>query len=183
MSHLVPCPSCARHVRTSEAQCPFCAGSLESVADTPAPKMPNTRLGRAAQFAFGAAVATSMTVSACGDGEGPNDPVDAAARQDSGAVSDSGASSDSGAATDSGVANDSGGLVALYGAVPLDSGMPDASASSDGGAAPDSGGFVALYGAVPPPDSGAAKADVGVDSGSTAIPAYGAPAIPESRNS
>jgi hypothetical protein len=53
-SHLASCPSCARHVRVSEAACPFCRASLsEAFRATPARQAPRARLGRAALFALG----------------------------------------------------------------------------------------------------------------------------------
>ena len=61
------CPSCTRHIRASESACPFC----DTVLDAPLriPPDTNRRLGRAAAFVFGAAIA----VSACGDDVTIND--------------------------------------------------------------------------------------------------------------
>ena len=60
-----PCPSCARHVRVSEAACPFCGASLDrSLQTTPAPLPPAARLSRAALFALGAS--TVSLAAACG---------------------------------------------------------------------------------------------------------------------
>jgi hypothetical protein len=58
---LIPCPSCARHVRAPAAVCPFCGASVALEA-RPRPVLP--RLGRAAVLAAGASLA------ACG-GSGP----------------------------------------------------------------------------------------------------------------
>src|SRR5690242_19819780 len=63
---LHPCPSCARHVRVVEMQCPFCAAALPERAAPPARKVPRG-LGRAALMAFGVAAATSL--AACGSSE------------------------------------------------------------------------------------------------------------------
>src|SRR5450755_792933 len=53
-AHLRPCPDCARHVRVSEAGCPFCGGTLtESFRASPRPQAPAVRLTRAALFALG----------------------------------------------------------------------------------------------------------------------------------
>ncbi len=53
-SHLVACASCARHVRVSEAACPFCGATLaDSLRASPRPQPPGVRLTRAALFAFG----------------------------------------------------------------------------------------------------------------------------------
>jgi hypothetical protein len=53
-AHLRPCPSCARHVRVSEADCPFCGAALsDEFRAAPRPRGPAARLSRAALFAFG----------------------------------------------------------------------------------------------------------------------------------
>jgi hypothetical protein len=64
-AHLIPCPSCARHVRASETACPFCRGALAATAARPAPRAPapTSRLSRAAMYAFGAGTIT--LASAC----------------------------------------------------------------------------------------------------------------------
>ncbi|HYJ10535.1 MAG TPA: hypothetical protein VEX18_16045, partial [Polyangiaceae bacterium] len=65
MSHLVPCPGCARHVRQSEAQCPFCNAAL-ALDHLPPPVLPRGRMGRAATFAFGASLVGATSLIACG---------------------------------------------------------------------------------------------------------------------
>lgn len=65
MNHLVPCPHCQRHVRVAESVCPFCHASVDLSAH-PEPRLPQSRLGRAALFAFGATVAASLAATACG---------------------------------------------------------------------------------------------------------------------
>jgi hypothetical protein len=140
MSQLLPCPSCARHVRQTEAGCPFCGASL-SLADAPARALPTRRLGRAATFAFGAVIV--MSVSACGGTSNPGN--------------DSGIAPAYGAPADSGMMNDSG-MLAMYGGPPQDAG------SDTGGPGPlygapafdagdDGGGPAPAYGAVPAPDA------------------------------
>jgi hypothetical protein len=63
-ARLLPCPSCARHVRVSDEMCPFCAAALsDSRRSLPLPRTPASRLSRAALFAFGASAAA---VAACG---------------------------------------------------------------------------------------------------------------------
>lgn len=151
-SRLLPCPGCDRHVRIAESLCPFCGGALPLAYQSagPAP-LPTGRLGRAAKFAFGAAVAGVVAVSGCGDDGTP---------ADSGTVTDSGAG-DSATGDDSSVADsaveDSGGIMPAYGA-PADAG-PDPDAATDAGpgadAAADASGLPdgssgALYGAPPP---------------------------------
>jgi len=66
MSQLTPCPECQRHVRKTEARCPFCASAL-SLAHVPVPVLPRKRLGRAATFAFGASVVGATALVGCGD--------------------------------------------------------------------------------------------------------------------
>jgi hypothetical protein len=63
-ARLLPCPSCARHVRVSEGTCPFCAAALPaSLRSQPLPRSPGTRLSRAALYAFGA---SATALAACG---------------------------------------------------------------------------------------------------------------------
>jgi hypothetical protein len=126
MTQLLPCPSCARHVRQTEQGCPFCGVAIDLAAVAPRAQ-PTQRLGRAATFAFGAALATSVT--ACGGTGSGND---------AGFVALYGAPSDTGAQIDSG--SDGGGPAPAYGA-------PTDASTNDGSPA-------ALYGAVPAPDSG-----------------------------
>jgi hypothetical protein len=58
-AHLVACSACARHVRATEATCPFCKAAL-AVAASPR-KAPTERLSRAALYALGVG---SLTVAA-----------------------------------------------------------------------------------------------------------------------
>ena len=51
---LTPCAGCRRHVSTDAPTCPFCGAAVTA---GPVPGSPAGRLGRAAFFAFGAAVA------------------------------------------------------------------------------------------------------------------------------
>jgi hypothetical protein len=61
-SHLAACPCCARHVRVSEAACPFCHSvHSDAFRTTPARQPPRQRLTRAALFALG----TAGAVPAC----------------------------------------------------------------------------------------------------------------------
>lgn len=62
-ARLIPCSSCARHVRATEAACPFCSAVLPvTQATRPLPRSTGTRLSRAALFALGASAAA---VAAC----------------------------------------------------------------------------------------------------------------------
>lgn len=137
LSHVL-CPSCRRHVRLDDPRCPFCAEALPTSL-APSGVAPGRRLGRAATFAFGAAVATATTLACGDDSSAPPDAArldSGASRMDSGSSgSDSGTSMDAGADRDSATATDSG----------VDSGMSD-----DAGF--DAGGIAPPYGAPPPPE-------------------------------
>ncbi len=72
-SHLVACTGCARHVRASEAVCPFCRADLpRSLRDAAAPTPPMVRLGRAAILALGTGAAT-LAVACGGNVESADD--------------------------------------------------------------------------------------------------------------
>lgn len=66
MSQLVPCSSCGRHVRLTDATCPFCETKLDTAGlhALYAPRREGVQSGikRAAMFALGASMA-----AACGD--------------------------------------------------------------------------------------------------------------------
>jgi hypothetical protein len=65
-SHLVTCPSCARHVRASESVCPFCATVVPEATRSTKPRRPPTeRLNRSALYAFGVGGSLAV-VAACG---------------------------------------------------------------------------------------------------------------------
>lgn len=167
MSALSPCPDCARHVRVDERACPFCGAGV--ALEPPPLRVPSRRLGRAALFAFRAAVigAGGVATAACGASTGLEDPI---GRQDAATPSpspspgrDASAPPDAGGQVDAGT---DGGVIALYGGPRP---VPDAGA--------DAGGGMALYGAPPPPpverDAGAEQ-----DAGSPVTPAYGGPSLP-----
>jgi hypothetical protein len=62
---LVACPSCSRHVRSTERSCPFCGAAPPPSPGLPARSLPTrTRLTRAA-LAFGASTLAVATIS-CG---------------------------------------------------------------------------------------------------------------------
>jgi hypothetical protein len=138
---LLPCPSCDRHIMKSERACPFCGVAL-TLIDSAGGPLPAGRLGRAARFAWGAAVAGTLVVTGCG---GDDDGI-----SDSGVVTDGG-----GSGMDSGF--DSGAVFPPYGTPPDDGGgggddggvaVDDAGADADGGV-DDGGTSAALYGAPP----------------------------------
>jgi hypothetical protein len=158
-AHLRPCPSCARHVRTSESLCPFCAGVLpEAFRATAPPVLPTRRLGRAAMFAFGASLAGTP---ACDD---TAVPAGDAAIVDGGGDT---ASADTSPAGLDGAPPDLGYGADIYGAPPdLGTGADIHGAPPPADAGVDGGG-VAIYGAPPPRDAAPDLGNLG--------PVYGAP--------
>jgi len=135
MSHvLIPCTSCARHVRATEPSCPFCSCSLPEDPLGRAVPGPPRRLTRAAAWVFGA----SLAVASCAG--------EVTTGQSSGATS-------GGQGGAGGGPNDDGGVHPLYGAVPPpdagnDGGGPAEDAAMD---APDEdGSFNGPYGSPPP---------------------------------
>jgi hypothetical protein len=66
MMTLVPCPSCARHVRAGEGACPFCSSALPVDLAARAVPAATRRLSRVAAFGFAAAVAALGTASTTG---------------------------------------------------------------------------------------------------------------------
>jgi hypothetical protein len=73
MDQLEPCPHCQRHVRITEAACPFCSAPIaRAMARASARTLPTTRLGRAALFAFGVgAGVTGAGLEGCADDADP----------------------------------------------------------------------------------------------------------------
>ena len=126
--HLSSCPACARHVRVSEAACPFCGAALsDAFRARPAPRSPAARLSRSALYALG--MGTVTLAAACSSSSSPGGTDDAEAPI---ADAANGGSPETGVATPS------------YGASP-----------HDAGEAPyDAGGVVAAYGAPALPDGG-----------------------------
>ena len=110
------CPSCARHVRTNESSCPFCATALEASSDAPKNVAPLARgLTRAAILFAGA-----TTIAGCGgetSGSSGASSSGASSSGSSGATSSSGASSSSSSGATS--------TVAVYGPAPIDAGIDD----------------------------------------------------------
>lgn len=164
---LVPCPSCSRHVRVSDARCPFCASALPTSLAQKAIPGTTQRLTRAAAFAFTASLAvagcssdpspdagTTTDVPAVTDTPSPTDRPDVQTPVDSGSPTDA-------ARPDSGTPDDTGGVMPLYGA-PVDAGPPPADVVGDD--VVDAGGIAPLYG-LPPADGGGVR--------------YGAPPPPD----
>ena len=138
MNHLVPCPECGRHVRVSETECPFCALPLD-LAGTPEPRLPGSRLSRAATFAFGATLVSATAVAACSSDS--IQPVYGAPTGDAG-MSAAGAAGVSAAGTSTG-----GGPVAVYGAPAGGEFGTDTGGAGAGGKG--GGGPIPVYGAAP----------------------------------
>jgi hypothetical protein len=69
---LRPCPSCARHVRSSESACPFCETALPEVSASTSTNV--GRLGRAALFVAGTALVASAAAGCGPDKPKPGDP-------------------------------------------------------------------------------------------------------------
>ena len=125
MSHLVPCAGCARHVRATEPTCPFCGAASAAIA--PTPRLPTQRLTRAARFAFGAAVVTTLNVAGCGNSHTPDDDAghDAGLTSEPGLPTDAGDEPDAGAddaGTDVDAGMDAGNIAPPYGAPAEDAG-------------------------------------------------------------
>ena len=61
MARLIPCASCARHVRDTDAACPFCGAAAPVPAPLPTP--PRGRMSRSALLAAG--IAGSLAATDC----------------------------------------------------------------------------------------------------------------------
>jgi hypothetical protein len=107
---LVPCAGCGRHVKSDEGACPFCGAAP---SEPPARALPSARLGRAATFAFGAALAAATTAG-CSDSHSPTDDA-GAEHEDAGPVFP-----DAAVAPPYGAPPDGGGIAPLYGGAPGD---------------------------------------------------------------
>ena len=110
---LAPCPSCSRHVKTTEASCPFCQTAIAPRTVAPVPFV-QKRMTRAAAYAFSASLAVggcAGSVTNTGDGGTEGGTKDGGAND--GATNDG--------------PSDEGNIqppygVPLYGAVPVDAG-------------------------------------------------------------
>src|SRR5688572_9489367 len=112
MNRLLPCPGCARHVRITEGECPFCKAELD-FSSAPDLVLPKQRLGRAATFAFGATLVGATTLVACGETDDDKQGAGGAAGSNSGGKSATGGSTAQGGITGVG-----GGIGPVYGAPP-----------------------------------------------------------------
>ena len=82
MRYLIPCPGCARHVFSDAPRCPFCSADVPT--DVAAPRPLKARLGRAALFVAGAALAAACSSEAPPTNDGA--PDDTAAQGTGGAA-------------------------------------------------------------------------------------------------
>ncbi len=142
---LLPCPGCARHVKSGAPTCPFCDAPLHAAARPV--DMPDTRgWKRAAVFTFGLAVGACSSTTSSTDAATVDTPADTA-RPD---VASPDVAAPDVAAPDvpADLPRDEGGVAPPYGIAPPDAGIPD-------GAPADDGSIKADYGAPPPRDAGA----------------------------
>ena len=163
---LVPCPSCARHVRASETACPFCQAELPEGLEAQARPGVARRMSRAAALALGA----SLAVAACADEVQTTNDASGATSGDKGSGSGGGGAGGAGGAasttaTSSSEASSSSGIAVLYGPAPPpdggfggsppdDAGTPVEDSGTpveDGGSSnPNDAGPAPIYGAAPP---------------------------------
>jgi hypothetical protein len=132
---LVPCPSCARHIATSETICPFCSTAIADDLSARAVPGPRGRLSRLATFTFATTVTTvaalagtaACTSSTALYGAPCTDADPCTVQDDGGSFNDGGGAQPlyGAAAYDSGP-NDDGGNISHYG-------LPDISDAGDGG--------------------------------------------------
>ncbi|MBX3233895.1 MAG: hypothetical protein KIT84_31595 [Labilithrix sp.] len=163
MSPLVPCPSCARHVRSNEPCCPFCQSELPVGLGGRAVPSATRRLERLAAFTF----AASLAMTACGGKEA--DPLGSGTGEIIGENDDDDDDDDGSAMPMYGMPahpDDAGAAAPMYG-------MPAPPDEDAGAAAP-------MYGMPAHPlDGGAAAPMYGMPAhpldGGAAAPMYGMP--------
>ncbi len=132
---LVPCLGCGRHVRVSDASCPFCGQMISDEQREKVIPSAAQRLGRNAMFVF----ATTLALGACSPAQQPSDAAADGAQQDTGGIIAMYGAPAPDAQADAGP-QDTGGNMALYGSpVPVD-------ASPDSAMVDDGGGIGPLYG-------------------------------------
>ena len=107
---LAPCPTCSRHVQTSEATCPFCKATLPQLTALPG-LGPKQRLTRAAALAF----TTSLAVAGCSAGVPLPGGGDGGALTGEGGTTGNDSGTHDGGGTDANVPFDSGGNLPPYG--------------------------------------------------------------------
>ena len=161
MSELLPCPECQRHVRKTEASCPFCGEAL-SLAHLPPAVLPTRRLSRAATFAFGASVVGATVLVGCSSDDDSGGTVTHYGAPPAGmGGKGAGGSAVYGAppsgATNGGNLNQGGSAQPVYGAPAAGTGnLPLGGAGGAGGAPGEDN--VGGAGGAPAPDGGAGGA-------------------------
>jgi|SRR5580658_9072266 hypothetical protein len=154
---LSPCVECSRHVKQSDATCPFCGATRSPRFDLAPARTAAARLSRAALFTAGA-LGVGATTADCSMGQAlyggsiPSEVGDSSTSPDTGTETGSadsggttGPADASSASTDALNAADVPMAVAAYGAAII----VDSGAESD-----DAPSFVALYGGFAPVDGG-----------------------------
>ena len=152
MNELVPCPECQRHVRKTEASCPFCGEAL-SLSHLPPRVLPTRRLGRAATFAFGAGVVGATALIGCSDG---SDDGGVVAVYGAPAAGMGGMNAGSGGKTDGGSGgslSQGGSAQPVYGAPAAGTGNEPMGGAAGAGGAPGDDNVGGVYGA-PASDGG-----------------------------
>ena len=182
MNQLVPCPSCARHVRQNEPACPFCSVELALGHVSPA-VLPRVRLGRAATFAFGASLVGATSLVACGGDSETGKPGSGGANSVAGSSTVAGTAGAGGnSAGSAGVGGNSAGtynggggnIVPAYGVPPFGGYAPTYGAPPIGG----SGGNGGASGGGGTSGAGGGSAHAGTGGTGGPVPVYGAPPKP-----
>jgi len=132
-----PCSSCGRHIKTTEAACPFCTQGAPLSA-TPGL---TGRASRAAIYAF----TTTLALAGCTSGS-PTSSTSSSGASSGTSGTSSGSSGASSSGSSSGESS-SGAVAPPYGIAPTDAGESSSSSSSS------TSSGASLYGA-PPPDAG-----------------------------
>jgi hypothetical protein len=118
MAVLVPCPSCARHIATTEPSCPFCASALPTDLESRTIPGATRRLSRFAMFTFATTATAVGALAACSSSSSLIAPYGIPPQED-------------------GSVNDAGGAQPLYGLADAsfidDTGSPDDAAITDSG--------------------------------------------------
>ncbi len=149
-AQLIPCRSCARHVRVTDHACPFCGGAVQKARVAPGVPVPQSNMSRAALFAIGAAAAAAAAVGCSGQ----TVPADGAVSDASADALAADASTDAPAdvVTPIDARPDVFLVDAAYGGPPPKDAGPDTNNQPPYGTPPppDDAGMKTLYGAPPP---------------------------------
>lgn len=176
MERFRTCDECSRHVRASEAKCPFCGHALAAAPLMPVPRAP-AQLSRAQRIALVAAVAGG--IAACGDDSPPpSSGPHAGASAGTSAGGTSGAAAGSGASTAAGRGAAGQVAVPVYGApVTPPVGAAGSSGAAGKGGAGGAGGSAGAAGAAGAAGKAGASGS-GVAGRGMVQPLYGASPVP-----